>query len=146
MIRDDDRKSRSSPDRLRFCDIAVLLADSLNQTSYQAHFCAVFEELYGIPFNMVDLPIAGECRVVEALLLLLDLPLGEFNRPELLRFLTHPSVSHATRKQKQGNGRTGALSWKSSTVSTAPITKALTSIRICSTGNRAFAALYWVPA
>ncbi len=36
---------------------------------------------------MVDLPLAGECRVIEALLLLLALPLGEFTRPEVLKIL-----------------------------------------------------------
>ena len=41
---------------------------------------------------MVDLPLAGECRVIEALLLLLALPLGEFTRPEVLKILTHPAV------------------------------------------------------
>ena len=41
---------------------------------------------------MVDLPLAGECQTIEAVLLLLALPLGEFTRPELLKILTHPSV------------------------------------------------------
>jgi exodeoxyribonuclease V gamma subunit len=91
LIRDDGRRG-SPADRLRFRDIAVLLADSANQAAYQAHFRAIFEELHGIPFNMVDLPLAGECQVIEAVLLLLALPLGEFTRPELLKVLTHPAV------------------------------------------------------
>ena len=70
----------------------MLLADRANQAAYQAHFRAVFEELHGIPYNMVDLPLAGECRVIEALLLLLALPLSEFTRPEVLKILTHPAV------------------------------------------------------
>ena len=77
---------------LRFRDFAVLLADQRNQAAYQAHFRAVFEELHGIPFNMIDLPLAGECRVIEGLLLLMALPLGEFTRPEVLKILTHPAV------------------------------------------------------
>jgi exodeoxyribonuclease V gamma subunit len=81
-----------SPGNLRFRDFAVLLADQKNQAAYQAHFRAVFEELHGIPFNMIDLPLAGECRVIEALLLLLALPLGDFTRPEMLKILTHPAV------------------------------------------------------
>jgi len=92
LIREHDRKHGSSPGRLRFPDIAVLLADVANRPAYQAHFRAVFEDLHGIPFNMVDLPLAGECRVIEAVLLLLALPLGEFTRPELLKILTHPAV------------------------------------------------------
>jgi len=92
LIREDERRHGSSPDRLRFPDIAVLLADVVNRPAYQSHFRAVFEDLHGIPFNMVDLPLAGECRVIEAVLLLLALPLGEFTRPELLKILTHPAV------------------------------------------------------
>ena len=64
----------------------------MNRPAYQAHIRAVFEELHGIPYNMVDLPLAGECRVIEALLLLLALPMGEFTRPEVLKILTHPAV------------------------------------------------------
>ena len=60
--------------------------------AYQAHFRAVLEELHGIPYNMVDLPLIGESRLLEAALLLLDLPLGEFTRPEVLKVLTHPAV------------------------------------------------------
>ncbi len=41
---------------------------------------------------MIDLPLAGECRMVEAVLRLLDLPLSEFTRPQLLPLLTHPAV------------------------------------------------------
>ena len=92
LIREHDREHGSSSDRLRFPDIAVLLADVANRPAYQAHFRAVFEDLHGIPFNMVDLPLTGECRVIEAVLLLLALPLGEFTRPELLKILTHPAV------------------------------------------------------
>ncbi len=92
LIRDDDRRAGSTPDRLRFRDIAVLLADRDNQVTYQAHFRSVFEELHGIPFNMIDLPLAGECQVIEAVLLLLALPTGDFTRPELLKVLTHPAV------------------------------------------------------
>jgi exodeoxyribonuclease V gamma subunit len=79
-------------DGLQFCEIAVLLADRANQVAYQAHFRAVFKELHGISYNMADLPLAGECRVIEALLLRLALPLSEFTRPEVLRVLTHPAV------------------------------------------------------
>ena len=58
----------------------------------KSHFRSVFEELHGIPFNMIDLPLAGECQVIEAVLLLLALPTGDFTRPELLKVLTHPAV------------------------------------------------------
>jgi exodeoxyribonuclease V gamma subunit len=89
---DDSAPGGRGPERLRFRDIAVLFADSANRASYQAHFRAVLEELHNIPFNMVDLPLAGECQVIEAVLLLLALPLGEFTRPELLKILGHAAV------------------------------------------------------
>ena len=92
LIREADRREGSSSEQLRFRDIAVLVADSVNRPLYQAHIRAVFEELHGIPYNMVDLPLAGECRVIEALLLLLALPMSEFTRPEVLKILTHPAV------------------------------------------------------
>ena len=41
---------------------------------------------------MVDLPLAGEYRVIEAVLMLLTLPLGQFTRPEMLKVLTHSAV------------------------------------------------------
>jgi len=92
LIRDDESRHGRSSERLRFPDIAVLVADSGNLAAYQAHFRAVLEELHDIPYNMVDLPLVGESRLLEAALLLLDLPLGEFTRPELLKILTHPVV------------------------------------------------------
>jgi exodeoxyribonuclease V gamma subunit len=97
LIREDDAASSSdngdpAAGRLRFSDFAVLIADTENRTAYQAHLRAAFEELYAIPHNMIDLPMAGECRVVEAVLLLLKLPLGTFTRPELLPLLVHPAV------------------------------------------------------
>ena len=92
LIREADRREASMAGQLRFRDIAVLLADSVNRPLYQAHLRAVFEELHGIPYNMLDVPLAGECRVIEALLLLLALPMGEFTRPEVLKILTHPAV------------------------------------------------------
>jgi exodeoxyribonuclease V gamma subunit len=92
LIREDDERQGRSPGRLRFPEIAVLVADTANLAAYQAHFRAVLEELYDIPFNMVDLPLAGESRLLEAVLLLLDLPLGEFTRPEVLKVLMHPAV------------------------------------------------------
>jgi exodeoxyribonuclease V gamma subunit len=92
LIAEDNQRSGSAGDRLRFCDIAVLLADRANQAAYQAHFRAVFDELHSIPYNIIDLPLAGECRVIEALLLLSALPMGKFTRPELLKILVHPAV------------------------------------------------------
>ncbi|SIN71293.1 DNA helicase/exodeoxyribonuclease V, gamma subunit [Singulisphaera sp. GP187] len=92
LVREDDARQGAAADRLRFRDIAVLIADSRNRQSYQAHLRAAFEELFDIPSTMIDLPLTGECRAVEAVLRLLDLPFGEFTRPQLLPLLTHPAV------------------------------------------------------
>ncbi len=92
LIREDEAEHRDAPGRLRFSDFAVLIADSRNRAVYQAHLRAAFDELYAIPYTMVDLPLAGECRTIEAVSLLLALPLGSFTRPELLPLLIHPAV------------------------------------------------------
>ncbi|WP_428267328.1 exodeoxyribonuclease V subunit gamma [Haliangium sp.] len=76
---------------LRFNDIALLVGRT-DQETYQAHIPAVFGELHHIPYHFADLPLPAESRIVEALLMLLDLPYGRFTRPELLRLLTHPAV------------------------------------------------------
>jgi exodeoxyribonuclease V gamma subunit len=109
LLANDSKGKRNDPDRLRFRDIAVLIADSAKRPVYQAHLRAVFDELYQIPFNMIDLPLAGECQTIEAILMLLDLPLGEFTRPELLRLLTHPAVSARFENADPGRWREWCL-------------------------------------
>jgi exodeoxyribonuclease V gamma subunit len=92
-IREDDASpATGAVGRIRFSDFAVLIADTENRAAYQAHLRAAFDELYAIPHNMIDLPLVGECRILEAVLLLLKLPLGTFTRPELLPLLVHPGV------------------------------------------------------
>jgi exodeoxyribonuclease V gamma subunit len=76
---------------LRFNDIAVILPTSQKET-YQTHVQAVFREMHELPHSLVDLPLSAQSRVVEAIELLLELPLGEFRRQEVLRLATHPAV------------------------------------------------------
>jgi exodeoxyribonuclease V gamma subunit len=76
---------------LRFNDIAILITRERREV-YQAQAPAVFGELHGIPHHLVGLPLVSESRLVEAFELLLELPLGRFSRPEMLRVLTHPAV------------------------------------------------------
>ncbi|HKE18272.1 MAG TPA: exodeoxyribonuclease V subunit gamma, partial [Kofleriaceae bacterium] len=76
---------------LRLSDIAVLLAPDECER-YQAQVGAVFGELGGIRHRVADLPLESESRVVEAIDLLFDLPLGRFTRPELLGLMVHPAV------------------------------------------------------
>ncbi len=76
---------------LRLCDIAVLLAPD-GCERYQAQIGAVFDELGGIAHRRLELPLAGESRVIQAVDALLDLPLGRFTRAELLGLMVHPAV------------------------------------------------------
>jgi exodeoxyribonuclease V gamma subunit len=76
---------------LRLCDVAVLLAPD-GCERYQAQIGAVFDELGGIAHRRLELPLAGESRVVQAVCALLDLPLGRFTRAELLGLMVHPAV------------------------------------------------------
>ncbi|HET6281477.1 MAG TPA: exodeoxyribonuclease V subunit gamma [Polyangia bacterium] len=87
--------ARQAP--LRFSDIAVIIAGSsggaadagarLNLAS------AVFRQASELPHTVVDLPLAAESRIVEALELLLALPLGGLGRQDLLRLAMHPVVA-----------------------------------------------------
>ncbi len=76
---------------LRFNDIAVILPAG-ELATYQAHTASVFSETWEIPYNLVDLPLSAESRLVEAAQLLLALPFGRFTRQDLLRVATHPCV------------------------------------------------------
>ncbi len=91
IIGEEIRRLTQEDPGLRYNDIAILVARSA-QESYQAHARAVFHELGDVPHHVVDRPLSAESRYAEALELLLDLPLGRFTRPELLRVLTHPAV------------------------------------------------------
>ena len=76
---------------LRFNEIAVIVPGARKE-QYQTHLPAVFRELHQLPHAVVDLPLSAESRVVEAVALLLELPLGGFGRQDLLRLITHPAV------------------------------------------------------
>ncbi len=76
---------------LRFCDVALYVSRSEHDL-YQAHLPAVFGAFHQLPFHVVDLPLERGRRMVEALELLLALPLGQFSRPEMLAILCHPAV------------------------------------------------------
>jgi exodeoxyribonuclease V gamma subunit len=76
---------------LCFDEIAVLLPDP-DAHLYLAHLPIVFREAHDIPHQVLDVPLAAETPVVEAIDLLLALPLGRFTRQELLRLAVHPAV------------------------------------------------------
>ena len=60
---------------LHFNEIAVLICPEA-WDRYRAHVPAVFAELGDIPHHMVDVPLSSSSRLVEALLRIIDLPLG----------------------------------------------------------------------
>ncbi|HEX8791787.1 MAG TPA: exodeoxyribonuclease V subunit gamma [Polyangiaceae bacterium] len=76
---------------LRFDDVAVLVP-SADAPAYVAHMTAAMREANDLPLQVVGAGDAAPSRILEAIELLLALPLGRFTRPELLRLLVHPSV------------------------------------------------------
>ena len=76
---------------LRFNEIAVIVAGRDRET-YFAQLTAAFRACHDLPHNVVDLELARTSSLVEAVQLLLALPLGGFTRPELLDLLTHPAA------------------------------------------------------
>lgn len=77
---------------LRFNEIAVIIADSGLYDRYCTHISSVFREIHDIPHSVSDTSLAKDSRIGEAVLLLLELPLGPFRREDVLRLITHPSV------------------------------------------------------
>src|SRR5260370_11495309 len=77
---------------LHFDDIAIVVPEADAQT-YAAQLRAVFREAHDLPYQTVSLPLTSASSVVEAILLLLQLPLGRFTRSDLLRVVAHPAVA-----------------------------------------------------
>lgn len=77
---------------LRFNDFAVVI-NGADRELYLPQLAGVFHEARRLPHNVVDVPLSWGSRVVEAALLLVDLPFGAATRPDLLAVLTHPAVS-----------------------------------------------------
>jgi exodeoxyribonuclease V gamma subunit len=94
VIRNDNepRPVNEPAQRLRFHQIAVIMPDSSRDT-YISNIEAVFAQAHRIPLNIVERRANAESRVIEAVELLLKLPLGRFGRNDLTRLLTHPAVA-----------------------------------------------------
>lgn len=75
---------------LRFDEIAVLIAGS-DVDSYRSHLEQACRQTNRLPVSVISRPATAE-RLVEAALLLLELPLGRMRRDEGLRVLLHPRV------------------------------------------------------
>jgi exodeoxyribonuclease V gamma subunit len=79
-------------DSLRFDEIALLVPE-VDAATYAAQMPAVFHEAHDLPYQLnLSASVARGRNVIEAVELLLALPLGRFTRQELLRFLVHPAV------------------------------------------------------
>ena len=76
---------------LRFDDVAVLVPAG-DAPAYVAHMTAAMREAHDLPHQVVGAGAGAPGRILEAIELLLALPLGRFTRPELLRLLVHPAV------------------------------------------------------
>ncbi|HXJ18969.1 MAG TPA: exodeoxyribonuclease V subunit gamma [Polyangia bacterium] len=77
---------------LAFSDFAVAVPAAA-AAGYLPLAAEVFEAASSLPCTVLDLPRAGERRIQDAALALLELPLGSLSRPELLRAAMHPAVA-----------------------------------------------------
>jgi len=76
---------------LRLNEIAVLVNDAQRQ-AYVAHLAAAFDANRRLPMNVIDADALAPSRLLDAIVLLLELPFGTFRRQELLRLMVHPNV------------------------------------------------------
>lgn len=81
----------ADPD-LRWTDIVIALPSTGDADAYRSQLAAAFAEAGSIPFHELNVPLAVESSVVDAVRLLLQLPASAFTRQDILRILTHPSV------------------------------------------------------
>jgi exodeoxyribonuclease V gamma subunit len=77
---------------LRFTDVAIVVPPSAAD-AYLPLAAAVLREASELPHTIVDGPDARGSRVIEAIDLLLALPLGPLGRQDLLRLVMHPAVA-----------------------------------------------------
>jgi exodeoxyribonuclease V gamma subunit len=86
LLRDPAR-----PD-LRFTDVAIVVPPAAADT-YLPLAAAVLREASDLPHTIIDGAPAHGSRVLEAVELLLALPLGPLGRQDLLRLVMHPAVA-----------------------------------------------------
>lgn len=85
------RASDADPKPLRFDDIALIVPPA-DAELYATHVAAVFREAGDLPYRLADTSLGRVSRLMEAIDVLLALPLGGFGRAEMLRLLTQPSM------------------------------------------------------
>ncbi len=77
---------------LRFTDVAIVVPPGSAET-YLPLAAAVLREASDLPHTIIDAPATSGSRALEAVTLLLGLPLSPLGRPDLLRLLMHPCVA-----------------------------------------------------
>jgi exodeoxyribonuclease V gamma subunit len=77
---------------LRFTDVAIVVPPSVAD-AYLPLAAAVLREASELPHTIIDGPDARGGRILEAIELLLALPLGPLGRQDLLRLVMHPAVA-----------------------------------------------------
>ncbi|HVY38719.1 MAG TPA: exodeoxyribonuclease V subunit gamma, partial [Polyangia bacterium] len=82
---------REEPDR-SFADFAVVVPPAA-AAAYLPLAREVFEAASRLPCTVLDLPRPAERRIFEAVSALLELPLGQLARPDVLRVAMHPAVA-----------------------------------------------------
>jgi exodeoxyribonuclease V gamma subunit len=78
-------------ERLRFDDVAVLVPEA-DEAEYAAQVPTVFREAHDLPHRLLTGTMGGTDAVVDAIDLLLSLPVGRFTRESVLRVAIHPLV------------------------------------------------------
>jgi exodeoxyribonuclease V gamma subunit len=77
---------------LRFTDVAIVVPPGSAET-YLPLAATVLREASDLPHTIIDAPATTGSRALEAVTLLLGLPLSPLGRPDLLRLLMHPCVA-----------------------------------------------------
>ncbi len=91
FVADEILRSLDENPELTLDEIVVALP-SHDTEVYQANISAAFRSYREIPHYFSKVPLESRSVLAKALELLLDLPLGDFSRPELLRLMTHPAL------------------------------------------------------
>ena len=73
---------------LTFQDIAVMVTD---MATYQTELESAFHRIHEIPYNLVDGVVGRASRLIDAVLLLLELPETRFDRERVFRLFRHPN-------------------------------------------------------
>src|SRR6185312_11371837 len=82
---------RADPTR-SFADFAVVVPPAA-ASSYLPLAQEVFDAASRLPCTVLDVPRAAERRIFAAATALLELPLGQLARPDVLRVAMHPAVA-----------------------------------------------------